>query len=297
MAQRAPGPLMDDRRLPIYGLRVGALALCVAALIVNALCLAYALPGLGIALVLQGAGVLAMIWQWYRSRELIDLHPSELAERLLQAQERERQHLSRELHDDIGQLLTAATLQIAWLRRRLPEDCRDCLDILSGTLGQTLEHVRDVAALLNPRQLARLGLEGSLRAQLLHSLSVTDIRWSLDCQQRLNGLDEAVAMAVFRITQEAVTNVVRHAAARNLTLQVQRTPAGLTLRIEDDGRGFIPAENPAQLGQRGLAGMHERVAALGGELRVSSQPGGGTRIVALFPWAQDDRGRAQRAMT
>lgn len=94
-----------------------------------------------------------------------------------------------------------------------------------------------------------------------------------------------MAVAAFRITQEAVTNMLRHAQARNLLVRLQRLPEGLSLFISDDGQGFSPAINPAQEGQRGMAGMSERIDQLGGTLSVNSQPGSGTRIEALFPWA------------
>ncbi|MCZ7019423.1 hypothetical protein OH415_27275, partial [Salmonella enterica] len=84
--------------------------------------------------------------------------------------------------------------------------------------------VRDVSAILNPRQLTSLGLEASLRAHLLKTLANTPVHWSLECQQRLTGIPEEMAVAAFRITQEAVTNMLRHAQARNLLVRLQRLP-------------------------------------------------------------------------
>ncbi|MNJ55666.1 Signal transduction histidine-protein kinase/phosphatase DegS [compost metagenome] len=144
--------------------------------------------------------------------------------------------------------------------------------------------MRDVSAILNPRQLASLGLEASLRAHLLRTLENTNVNWSLECRQRLGGVPEDMAIAAFRITQEAVTNMLRHARAGNLRVGIQRLPEGLSLTINDDGQGFTPASNPADEGQRGMAGMAERASLLGGKLSVCSQPGQGTRIQALFPW-------------
>lgn len=100
-------------------------------------------------------------------------------------------------------------------------------------------------------------------------------------------------MAAFRITQEAVTNMLRHAHARNLVVRLQRTSAGLALSIQDDGGGFVPAQAPAQSGLRGMAGMQERVTALQGSLTITSQPGQGTRIDALFPWPPRNQERAR----
>lgn len=216
---------------------------------------------------------------------------------MLKVQEDERQHLSRELHDDIGQLLTAAKLQLQWLQRRIPDELQGHCDALRGTLDDTLGNVRDVSALLNPRQLASLGLEASLRAHLVRTLASSSVHWSLACNQRLGGIDEAVAMAVFRITQEAVTNMLRHAQANNLVIRLQRNPEGLALSIHDDGRGFIPARHPAEAGQRGLAGMQERVTALQGSLDITSQPGLGTQIEAIFPWPPRSQQRARSTAT
>ncbi|MFC6336746.1 sensor histidine kinase [Pseudomonas sp. CCM 7891] len=236
-------------------------------------------------LALNLATLIATALQHWQARKSIKFQPQELADRLLQVQENERHRLSRELHDDIGQLLTAAKLQSEWLQRRLPDELQGQCSVLCSTLSETLAKVRDVSAILNPRQLASLGLEASLRAHLLKTLENTNVNWSLECQQRLTGIPEEMAVAAFRITQEAVTNMLRHAQARNLLVRLQRLPQGLSLNICDDGQGFSPAINPGLEGQRGMAGMSERIDQLGGTLSINSQPGCGTRIEALFPWA------------
>jgi len=248
-------------------------------------------------LVLQLAATLGTVVCLGLGARSISLRPAELAERMLKVQEDERQHLSRELHDDIGQMLTAAKLQLQWLQRRMPDELQGHCNTLRSTLDDTLGNVRDVSALLNPRQLASLGLEASLRAHLVRTLASSGVHWSLACNQRLGGIDEAVAMAVFRITQEAVTNMLRHAQASNLIIQLQRTPEGLALSIHDDGRGFVPARHPAEAGQRGLAGMQERVTALQGRLDITSQRGLGTRIEAVFPWPARTQQRAGSTTT
>lgn len=236
-------------------------------------------------LALNLAALSGALLHYRHARTAINFQPQELADRLLEVQENERHRLSRELHDDIGQLLTAAKLQSDWLQRRLPEELQAPCKTLIATLDETLAKVRDVSAILNPRQLASLGLEASLRAHLLRTLENTNVHWSLECQQRLTGIPEEMAVAAFRITQEATTNILRHARAANLLVRLQRQPEGLRLHIADDGEGFLPAQDPAQEGQRGMAGMAERIEQLGGTLTVNSQPGEGTQIDALFPWA------------
>ena len=248
-----------------------------------------------VSLLVLDIAALTCVWIHYRlSRKSIKFQPQELADRLLEVQENERHRLSRELHDDIGQLLTAAKLQSEWLKRRLPEDLQGQCSVLCETLDETLHKVRDVSAILNPRQLTSLGLEASLRAHLLKTLANTPVKWSLDCQQRMAGIPEEMTVAAFRITQEAVTNILRHAQAQNLLVRLQRLPEGLFLLISDDGQGFVPADHPAREGQRGMAGMAERVEQLGGTLKVISEAGKGTHIEARFPWAPRTLARASK---
>ncbi|MDE1167642.1 MAG: sensor histidine kinase [Pseudomonas sp.] len=262
-----------------------SLALCIVSLLGN-LAVYFSAVALPLPLLLLNVAAMYGVWHQHRHwRQAISFQPQELADRLLEVQENERHRLSRELHDDIGQLLTAAKMQADWLQRRQPEELQGHFGTLNETLDETLAKVRDVSAILNPRQLSSLGLEASLRAHLLRTLENTPLHWSLECHQRLTGLPEEMAVAAFRIVQEAVTNVLRHAQAQNLLVRVQRLQEGLSLYISDDGAGFTVAANPAHAGQRGTSGMHERAALLGGHLSISSQPGHGTQIEALFPWA------------
>jgi signal transduction histidine kinase len=261
------------------------LLLCACATLGNLFVYFLVIP-IPLGLLLLDIAALTSVWVQYRlSRKSIKFQPQELADRLLQVQENERHRLSRELHDDIGQLLTAAKLQGEWLKRRMPEELQGHCSLLCETLDETLTKVRDVSAILNPRQLTSLGLEASLRAHLLKTLANTPVHWSLECHQRLTGIPEEMAVAAFRITQEAVTNILRHADAENLVVCLQRLPQGLMLQIRDDGKGFAPATDPGREGQRGMAGMSERIDQLGGTLTVTSEPGKGTQIEALFPWA------------
>ena len=266
--------------------------LCLVSAAANLYLYLRAAPMPGSLLALQLAALLGIGWQLRQAARSIAMRPQELAHRLLEVQESERQRLSRELHDDIGQLLTAAKLQADWLQRRMPADLQEHCATLRSTLDDTLANVRDVSAILNPRQLASLGLEASLRAHLLRTLENTDVHWSLECRQRLGGIPEDMAIAAFRITQEAVTNILRHARARNLSVRIERTPEGLALSISDVGQGFTPAAAPGEEGQRGMAGMSERVNLLNGRLSVNSQPGQGTHIDVLFPWPPRARERA-----
>lgn len=246
-----------------------------------------------IALLLLNLATFASVWQaQLRYGRSIRFQPQELADHMLQVQETERHRLSRELHDDIGQMLTAAKLQSEWLRRRLPAELLEHSAQLNNTLDETLAKVRDVSAILHPRQLTSLGLEASLRGHLLRTLADSQVRWSLECKQQLSGIPEEMTVAAFRITQEAITNVLRHAQASNLLVRVSRLPQGLELHISDDGLGFSPAADPALEGQRGMSGMAERVGLLNGTWTIRSEPGNGTRIDVLLPWTPRAHERA-----
>lgn len=246
-----------------------------------------------VALLLLNLATFASVWQaQLRYGRSIRFQPQELADHMLQVQETERHRLSRELHDDIGQMLTAAKMQSEWLRRRLPAELLEHSAQLNNTLDETLAKVRDVSAILHPRQLTSLGLEASLRGHLLRTLADSQVRWSLECKQQLSGIPEEMTVAAFRITQEAVTNMLRHAHASNLLVRLRRLPQGLELHISDDGVGFSPATDPAREGQRGMSGMAERVALLNGTWTIRSEPGDGTRIDVLLPWVPRAHERA-----
>jgi signal transduction histidine kinase len=246
-----------------------------------------------LTLLLLNIATFASVWQaQVRVGRSIRFQPHELADHMLQVQETERHRLSRELHDDIGQMLTAAKLQSEWLRRRLPASLLEHSAQLNSTLDETLAKVRDVSAILHPRQLTSLGLEASLRSHLLRTLADTQVNWSLECRQQLTGIPEEMAVAAFRITQEAVTNMLRHAHAKNLLVGIRRLPQGLELHINDDGQGFTPAADPAAAGQRGMSGMAERARLLGGTWSIRSEPGTGTCIDVLFPWTARTQERA-----
>ena len=197
-----------------------ALCLCSA---LSSIVAYWACDSLPTVLMLLDLTTLASIWWLHRdSRNAITLQPKELAARMIEVQESERQHLSRELHDDIGQLLTAATLQTRWLQRRAPEDLQaHCLSLCT-LLEETLAKVRDVSAAFNPTQIASLGLDVSLRAHLMKTLENASLRWTFECHPRLGDIQEDMAVVIFRVTQESVTNVLRHARASNLLVQLRR---------------------------------------------------------------------------
>jgi signal transduction histidine kinase len=203
---------------------------------------------------------------------------SRLLQALLTAQEEERGRISRDLHDQIGQALTALLLGLdATLER--PE--RAALARLKELASVTLGDVRRIALDLRPSVLDELGLEAALRryARDLHERYAIDVTVLVTLPNRLEHQEEIV---LYRVSQEALTNIVRHARASAVSVVVTIARGSVQLVIEDDGVGFDPA-SLAHVEQIGLLGMRERLEILGGSLRIESAPGSGCRVYARLP--------------
>jgi PAS domain S-box-containing protein len=213
-----------------------------------------------------------------------------LSTRLMHAQETERRRISRELHDEMGQRLTAMSIDLAAVARDLPQTVGPLVEerLLEARLlaDQTLEEVRELGLNLWPSMLDDLGLVPTLRWYVNQQAR----RLALQIALQAAGLEERLApeleTALYRIVQEALTNVARHAQASKVSLCLKCKGPMVLLRIEDDGRGFEigdPAAPYAAARGTGLLGMRERVTFLGGRFRVESQPGQGTRLLAEVP--------------
>jgi two-component system sensor histidine kinase UhpB len=214
-----------------------------------------------------------------------------LSRRLLEVQESERKSLARELHDDIGQALTALKLNLEALQRgrngvALEARVQEALD----TTQHTLERVRQLSLSLRPLQLDDLGLAAALRSHLDRQAALGGFAPHPEIQDSPARLPPEVETACFRVAQEAVNNIVRHARARNVWLQLSLHGELLALAVRDDGAGFDveAAQRRAALGASlGVVSMSERAALAGGELRIESAPGQGTTVRATFPLAQE----------
>ena len=194
------------------------------------------------------------------------------------AQEAQRRELARELHDRLGQNLTVLSLMLSRLRYRLSpgnSEAHERLDDAMALVEATVEHTRDLTADLRPPMLDDGGLLAALRWYATQIERRSGLR--LEVGGKDARLPPEVAIALFRIAQEAVTNVLRHARARQLSLRVEAAGGGPWLTISDDGVGFEP-QAVAATGW-GLIHMRERAHAIGGRLRVESTPGAGTHIV------------------
>jgi len=206
-----------------------------------------------------------------------------LSRRLFQIQENERRHLARELHDQLGQALTAAKIDLQAaqsLEERTAVVRR--LDDSIAILERLLQQVRQLSLELRPPLLDDLGLVPALRWYLDQQAQRADLRVEFFADPALERVDAAIETACFRVAQEALTNVVRHARAQTVSVELDRTPEALHLVVRDDGIGFdvVRAQQSASLG---LLGMRERVTLLGGELDCKSAPGRGTEVHAFFP--------------
>jgi PAS domain S-box-containing protein len=214
-----------------------------------------------------------------------------LAGRLQSVREEEKARMARDLHDELGQLLTGLKMDLRWLERRLSDlPASEAVNTLvdrvvaaSELVDQTVASVQRIAGELRSGALDRLGLAPALRQEARRFQERTGIA----CEARV---DEAapeppaeVATALYRICQEALTNVSRHARASRVVVSLAAEAAGLVLRVEDDGRGFdAAAPGPEALG---LLGMTERATLLGGEVGFSRRPEGGTVVTARVPLA------------
>lgn len=203
-----------------------------------------------------------------------------MTHRLMSVQEDERRTLSRELHDDIGQQITAIKLGAMALRNdddpaRRAEIVAEIIEITD----QTVAKVRNLSLLLRPPQLDALGLEAALRWQADTMFRNAPPRLVLDIEPLPERPPPAVELACFRIAQEALTNVLRHADARNVHLVLARTGDVLRLEVHDDGAGFANRESAGL----GLMTMRERAQQLGGTIEIGSAPQTGTRVRACLP--------------
>ncbi|MFQ4137951.1 PAS domain S-box protein [Nodosilinea sp. PGN35] len=210
-----------------------------------------------------------------------------LSSQLLEAQETERRFLAHELHDEVGQALTAVKLNLHRLDRitdnpRASEPLQDCLTIVDGALQQ----VRNLSLDLRPSMLDDLGLVPALRWYLNRHADRTGLQVTLACDPPPEGLPLSTETACFRIVQEALTNIARHAQAQTVAITLGQTDHTLHLTIQDDGVGFdLEAVGRAKTEgtSLGLLGMEERGVLIGGQLTITSAPGKGTHIALRVP--------------
>ncbi len=234
--------------------------------------------------VLSGASLIFAAFK-YRINQLEQRQAAQqaFARQLIESQEAERKRIAGELHDGLGQnLLVIKNRALFGLLQ--PDDAPRAaaqLTDISTTASQALDEVRQIAANLHPYQLDRLGLTKALTTMIRNvgAAAQLDIALSLD---NLDGaLDAAGQINLYRIVQEGLNNIVKHAAATEVSVQLQRAPQSLQLTLRDNGRGFVLAE--AKAGGLGLTGLSERALLLHGALHIESAPGAGTLLTLTIP--------------
>ena len=196
--------------------------------------------------------------------------------------EDERKHLSRELHDSVGQLLTGVGLQLRALKSSPmpPEEMRDQLDEVCRMNAEALRHVRDLAMGLRPALLDDVSLVTAIEWQARQFSRQTGIEASLEASGEIEKLPEAHRTCIYRCVQEALTNCSKHAQAKSIRIVVRASGSTINVTIEDDGIGFDSAKSARGLG---LLGMRERVAGVNGTLSVDSRAQRGTAVTLEIP--------------
>lgn len=215
-----------------------------------------------------------------------------LLKRVINVQEDERQRISRELHDETGQSLTALGLgleaALGELRSGHPEGLSGRLQSLGHIASDAIEELDRLVLDLRPAQLDHLGLVATLRWYATRVQS--DVEARMEVKGRPTRMEPEVETALFRIAQEALTNVARHAKAARVDVVLSFGRDSVTLVVQDDGIGFDVNASPAAPTSVGLIGMRERVQLVGGVLSVKSKPGKGTRITVTVPIERDGLG-------
>jgi two-component system sensor histidine kinase UhpB len=236
---------------------------------------------LPLALTALAAGLAWYGWRRRNEQARLLAQNRELAQQLIAIQERERLVLARELHDEMAQHCTAIRVEASYLLRAKEADAmRAAAQRASDSAQHLLDSLRAILRRLRPADLDELGLVAALQ-----SLAAScEARGALQCRVEVDGavggLGADVDMAVYRVVQEALGNVLRHAAARSARVRLERRDDTLAVEVDDDGCGFDPDAHTRGLG---LLGAAERAAALGGRLAASSRPGAGTALRMSLP--------------
>jgi len=209
-----------------------------------------------------------------------------LSARMIEQHEEERRRLSRELHDETAQVFSAVKMELGVLREAAAPAPAARLDHVLGLIDTGIRSIRSVTNDLRPSLLDDLGLLPALRSLVADFNERSGIRAGLAAPPSLPPLSKEAELALFRALQEALSNVLRHAGARSVDIGISVSTTGILLEVRDDGRG-VPVEGaPSRLeldGHMGLAGMRERISALGGTVRFQGAPGAGASLEVLVP--------------
>jgi two-component system sensor histidine kinase UhpB len=213
-----------------------------------------------------------------RMLDRLERERQESGRRVLAAQEAERVGIARDLHDEVGQVLTGVLLQLNSITEAAPEH-RDELDQAREAVRRALDEVRRISSELRPEMLEHLGLVSALTELTTAFARVSKVRVERGFPASLPPLAPEIELAVYRIAQESLTNVARHAQASRVTVSLESSHDSVVLRVADDGRGF--AGDPVEHG--GLRSMRERALLVGGALAIKAGPRGGVEVRLEVP--------------
>lgn len=208
-----------------------------------------------------------------------------LSARLINAQEEERTRLARELHDDLSQQIAALSIATSNLKADIPEEqagARTQSDRLQQNLAGLAESIRRLSHELHPAVLEHAGLAAALRSYCAEFSSLTGVRVALEVEGSFGGVPSAVSLCVYRIVQEALQNVAKHAHVTEASVQLRRSPDTLSLTIADRGAGMVPDRTGAAAGL-GLVSIKERTRLVNGAVQIQSMPNRGTTISVTIP--------------
>jgi two-component system sensor histidine kinase UhpB len=226
-----------------------------------------------------GPAVVALAQTFNEMLDRLEFERRDSARRALLVQEGERQRIARELHDEVGQTLTGVMLQVEGLAATIPEEFREQLDELRETARHGTEEVRRIVRRLRPEALEDLGLQSALAALANAIGEQARLRIERRLEPRLP-LSQEQELVVYRIAQEALTNVARHANAAHVQLDLERANQRVVLTVRDDGGGLPP---DALRSSEGIRGMRERAMLIGARLNILEPPSGGTEVRLSIP--------------
>ncbi|GIF75603.1 sensor histidine kinase [Asanoa siamensis] len=220
----------------------------------------------------DSSGIATLVRAFNTMLERLETERATSAGRALTAQEDERRRIAQELHDEVGQSLTAVLLELKRVGDHAPEEVRAELHEVQETTRNSLDEIRRIARRLRPGVLHELGLTAALRS-LATEFSTRGLSVRAKIGPDLPALEPSAELVLYRVAQEGLTNVARHARAEAVTLTLRRAPGGVELLVRDDGRGLRGAPEGA-----GIRGMRERALLAGADLALGASPAGGTEV-------------------
>ncbi len=206
---------------------------------------------------------------------------------VIDGQDQERHRLARELHDSLGQSLIAVRLQLESADKPGISQVRAAVDMSKGMIDQAIDEVRRISNALQPAALDEFGLETALRTRVVEMAAIAGIDSSFTCNGSVERLEKKSKIYLYRIAQEAITNIIKHARATKMEVELNRIDQNVTLRISDNGKGFVI--DPISFAHRnGIQNMRERASLLAGTFTIESVPKTGTRIIVTIPYKRNE---------